>query len=159
MSWKVFETSAPALASLGFEKLNCKIAYQATLKKNGSPNLHPVTPFIGNGMLFMFTEPSSPKIRNLRRDGRYALHCSVDRKEGEPLKEFLVTGIAKIITDRTVRKAAANLAASPVLTKEYVLFEFQISKVLAVEIATMENEPFSDGISSFKGYRTKLICK
>ena len=92
MSWKAFEIASPELASLGFEKLNRKIAYLAMIKKDGSPRLHPITPFIGNGMLFMFTEPSSPKIQVLRQDGRYALHCSVSR-EG-PFIEFLVSGNA-----------------------------------------------------------------
>ena len=54
-------------------------------------------------MLFMFTEPSSPKIRDLRRDGRYALHGSVDRKDGEPLIEFLVSGAAQSLSDKLIR--------------------------------------------------------
>jgi hypothetical protein len=84
-------------------------------------------------MLFMFTEPSSPKIGDLRRDGRYALHCSVERKEGEPLTEFLVTGVARVIEDSLVRSAAETFASSPVLTKDYVLFEFQVDRVLLIE--------------------------
>lgn len=133
MSWREFEARAPRMASLGFERLNRKVAYLATIKKDGAPRLHPVTPFIGNGMLFIFTEPSSPKIRDLHRDGRYALHCSVDRKEGELLKEFLITGTTIIITDSSARAAAAKIAASPVVAHNYVLFEFQVQKVLAVE--------------------------
>jgi len=133
MSWKEFEEHAPRLASLGFKKLDRKVAYLATLKKDGSPRLHPVTPFIRNGMLFIFTEPSSPKISDLRRDDRYALHCSVDREKGEPLIEFLVAGTAKIINDDSVRAEAMNIAASPVLTNDYALFEFQIDNVLVVE--------------------------
>ena len=133
MSWKEFEERAPHMASLGFERLNRKVAYLATIRKDGSPRLHPVTPFIGNGMLFMFTEPSSPKIRDLRRDGRYALHCSVDRKEGEPLIEFLVAGTAKVISDSSVRADAMNMASAPVVTNHYVLFEFQVNNTLVVE--------------------------
>ena len=90
MSWKVFEEDSPELARLGYEKLNRRITYLATLKKDGSPRLHPVTPFIGNGKLFIFTEPSSPKIQDLGRDGRYAMHCTVGG-EG-PLIEILVSG-------------------------------------------------------------------
>jgi hypothetical protein len=133
MSWKKLEENAPRMATLGFEKLNRKIAYLAILNQDGSPRLHPITPFIGDGMLFMFTEPASPKIRDLRRDGRYALHCSVDRKEGEPLFEFLVQGTAKMISDPSVRAAAANIAGSPVVTKDYALFEFQLEKAMAIE--------------------------
>jgi hypothetical protein len=132
MSWKAFEEQAPEMAALGVEKLNRKVAYLAILKKDGSPRLHPITPFIGNGMLFMFTEPSSPKIRDLQRDGRYALHCSVDRKEGELLSEFLVSGTAKIVNDSAVRADAENIAVSSVVIDEYALFEFQVDNAMAI---------------------------
>ena len=131
MSWKLFEEGSPELARLGFEKLNKKTAYLATLKKDGSPRLHPVTPFIANGMLFIFTEPSSPKIRDLRRDGRYALHCTVGG--GGPLTEVLVSGEAAVISDPRIREQAEKIAASPVVIDSYVLFEFQVGHVLVVE--------------------------
>jgi uncharacterized pyridoxamine 5'-phosphate oxidase family protein len=131
MSWIEFEKDSPDLASLGIEKLNRKIVYLAILKKDGSPRLNPVTPFIENGKLFMFTEPTSPKIRDIRRDGRYVMHCSVSR-EG-PLIEFLVSGNAEEITDSIVRKQAENIAALPVVDESYALFEFQVERVLAVE--------------------------
>lgn len=131
MSWKVFEDDCPELASLGFEKLDRKICFLALLKKDGSPRLHPVTPFIGNGMLFMFTEPTSPKIRDLQRDGRYAMHCAVSR-EG-PLIEFLVSGNTKVIIDPVVREQVERIAASSVVNDSYVLFDFQVERVLVVE--------------------------
>jgi hypothetical protein len=134
MSWKIFEERAPQMAALGIERLNRKIAYPSTLRKDDSPRLHPIPPFISDGMLFMFTEPSSPKIRDLRRDDRYTLHCSVDRKEGEPFIEFLVSGTAQVIKDLTARQQAAEeIAASPVVTDEYILFEFHVDHVLVVE--------------------------
>jgi len=131
MSWKVFAESAPGLAQLAYEKLNRKIAYLATLRKDGSPRLHPVTPFIGNGMLFIFTEPSSPKIRDIQRDGRYALHCAVGG--GEPLVEVLLSGDAVEITDPSVRTQAEKIAASSVVIDSYFLFEFHIARALVVE--------------------------
>ncbi len=132
MSWRVFEEASPELARLGYEKLNRKIAYLATLKKDGSPRLHPVTPFIANGMLFIFTEPSSPKIQDLSRDGRYALHCTVGG-EG-PLIEVLVSGEAVVISTPRVREQQAeSIAAPPVVIDSYVLFEFQVKRVLVVE--------------------------
>ena len=82
-------------------------------------------------MLFIFTEPSSPKIGDLRRDGRYALHCSVGG--GGPLSEFLVSGEALVISDPDIRQQAEHTAASPVVLESYVLFEFQVNQVLVVE--------------------------
>jgi hypothetical protein len=133
MTWKAFESDAPELACLGYNRLNRKIAYLVTLKKDGSPRLHPVTPFIGDGMLFIFTEPSSPKIRDLRCDGRYVLHCSVGG-DG-PLVEVQVSGEAIVILDPQVRLQAEKIAASPVVIDSYVLFELQVSNVLVVEYA------------------------
>lgn len=130
MSWNIFEGDSPELASLGYDKLNKKIAYLAILNFDGSPRLNPVTPFIRNGMLYMFTEPTSPKIRYLREDGRYAMHCSVSR-EG-PLIEYLVTGIAREVRDPVVRDMAENYAASPVVDSTYALFEFMVERVLVV---------------------------
>lgn len=130
MSWKVFAEAAPELAALGLEKLNKRICYLALLDKEGAPRIHPITPFIGAGLLFMFTEPASPKIRDLQRDGRYAIHSPVTR-DGL-LNEFLVTGEAKLITDPALRAQAAKLAASPVVTGSYALFEFQVGRVLVV---------------------------
>lgn len=131
MSWRVFEEAAPELASLGFAKLDRKICYLALTNKDGAPRVHPITPFIGEGMLFMFTEPTSPKIGDLRRDSRYAIHCAVGR-EG-PLIEFLVTGDAKYIVGPAQRARAARIAASPIVTDSYALFDFQVAHVLAVE--------------------------
>ena len=38
-----------------------------------------------------------------------------------------------MINDSSVRTAAANIAASPVLTDDDVLFEFQVYKVMLIE--------------------------
>jgi len=132
VSWKFFEENAPELSQLVYGKLNRKIAYLATIKKDGSPRLHPVTPFIGNGMLFIFTEPSSPKIKDLQQDGRYALHCSVGG-DG-PLIEVMVSGEVIVISGHQVRREQAeHIAASPVVTDSYCLFEFLVNHVLVVE--------------------------
>ncbi len=133
MSWEGFEERSPELARIGCERLNRKIAYLATIKKDGSPRLHPVTAFIGSGMLFIFTEPSSPKIGDLQNDGRYTLHSSVERDPDEALIEFLVSGHAETITDHDIRHKAVVIADSPVVTEGYYLFEFHIDYALLVE--------------------------
>jgi hypothetical protein len=130
MSWKTFAEESPELAALGLEQLNRTICYLALLDEAGAPRIHPITPFIGGGMLFMFTEPTSPKIRDLQRDGRYAIHSAVTG-DG-PLIEFLVTGEAELITDPTLRVQAAQIASSPVVSNTYSLFEFHVGRVLAV---------------------------
>ena len=141
MSWKEFAHQAPELASLGFERFNRRIVYLATIKKDGSPRLHPVTPSIGEGRLFMFTEPSSPKIRDLRRDPRYAMHCAVGG--GAPLFEYLISGSAELITDPELREKMAAIMNAPVVDESYALFEFQVERVLVVDYDQDKNRLIS----------------
>ena len=82
MSWGTLEEKAPELAAFGVSRLHGRVAYLATLRQDGSPRLHPMTPIIGQGHLFVFMEPTSPKGHDLRRDGRYAIHCAVSDTSG-----------------------------------------------------------------------------
>jgi hypothetical protein len=46
MSWKLLEEPQPELAAFGAERLNGQVAYLATVRKDGSPRVHPMTPII-----------------------------------------------------------------------------------------------------------------
>jgi hypothetical protein len=124
MSWKSLEDEQPELAAFGLERLNDKVAYLATVRKDGSPRVHPVTPIIGQGHLFVFMEPTSPKGHDLRRGGRYALHCSVSDTSGES-GEFILTGQAHLIDDPELRALAVGLANYS-RADRYILLEFEI---------------------------------
>jgi hypothetical protein len=118
------ERQEPELAAYGFERLNGKVAYLATLRKDGSPRVHPVTPIIGQGHCFVFMEPSSPKGRDLRRDGRYALHGAVRDPSGQS-GEFVMAGRARLIDAPELRALAARLS-SYTPAERYILFEFDV---------------------------------
>ena len=124
MSWKVFEDQQPELAAFGAERLNGRVAYLATVRKDGSPRVHPMTPIIGQGHLFVFMEPTSPKGHDLQHDGRYAIHCSVSDTSGAS-GEFSVTGRARMIDNAELRALAVSLA-SYAPADRYILFEFDI---------------------------------
>ena len=125
MSWKTLEEQSPELAAFGLERLNGKVAYLATIRKDGSPRVHPMTPIIGEGHLFVFMEPTSPKGHDLQRDGRYAIHCSVTDSNGSS-GEFSITGRAHLIDDPEMRALAARLS-SYTPAERYILFEFELS--------------------------------
>jgi hypothetical protein len=131
MSWQVFEESSPDLAHRGAELLDGKIAYLATSKKDGSPRIHPVRPFIGEGHLFLFIDKRSPKRQDLLRDGRYAIHCSVFETNGLST-EFLITGISRSVNDLDIRKVAVRAAGHDV-PHQFALFEFSVEQVIATE--------------------------
>ena len=129
MSWKDLEKAAPELANFGFSRFKTGVAYLATLRRDGSPRVHPVTPIIEQGHLFLFMEPTSPKGPDLRRDGRYALHCAVSDPNGTS-GEFFTTAGSKLIDDPAKRSLAAQLA-SYAPTDSYILFELSIESAVS----------------------------
>ncbi len=131
MSWKTLESQSPEIAAFAKSRLHNKVAYLATVRKDGSPRVHPFTPIIGEGHFFIFMEPTSPKGHDLRRDDRFAVHCSVTDTSGGS-GECIVTGRAKFIEDTELRALAVSI--SPYQPAErYILFEFDIESVLMTE--------------------------
>ncbi len=137
MSWKHLEDQQPELAAYGAERLNGKVAYLATVRKDGSPRVHPMTPIIGQGHLFVFMEPTSPKGHDLQRDGRYAIHCAVSDNSGAS-GEFSITGDAHRVDNPELRALAASLA-SYAPADRYVLFEFDVES--AASTIYSEDQP------------------
>lgn len=131
MTWKTFESQSPEMAEFVRTRLHNKVAYLATIRKDGSPRVHPFTPIIGDGYFFIFMEPTSPKGHDLRRDPRFAVHCSVSDTSGQS-GEVIVTGKAVFIEDADARVVAVNI--SPYKPAErYILFEFHPEAVTITE--------------------------
>jgi uncharacterized pyridoxamine 5'-phosphate oxidase family protein len=131
MSWKTFESQNLEIAEFAKARLHNKVAYLATIRKDGSPRVHPFTPIIGEGHFFVFMEPTSPKGHDFRRDGRYAVHCSVSDTSGES-GEVIVMGAAKFIDDADVREQAVRVCPYQP-AERYILFELEIEHVLITE--------------------------
>ena len=107
------------------------LAYIATVGEDGGPRLHPLSPVLSKGRLFVFILPKSPKKRDLLRDGRFALQtfppASVEfRNAGE---EFYITGTAELVTDPEARAAVLRDAQQHVGDDE-ALFELNIQTVM-----------------------------
>ena len=135
-SWLDFSRQAPELAAFGEARFRSGVAYLGTLRADGGPRVHPVTPILGE-QLFLFMEPTSPKGKDLRRDARYALHCSVANSEGGE-GEFYVRGRVVLITDPLVRSQAVQVS-SYAPQDRYILF------MLSIEFAFMNT--YVDGES------------
>lgn len=75
-TWAEFANAEPDLASFGWERMEGRISYQATLRLDGGPRVHPVSPWLGAGLLCVSFRDTSPKIREVARDARYALHTA-----------------------------------------------------------------------------------
>jgi hypothetical protein len=123
--WAEFAAQAPELAAFGALRLAAVPAYLATVGDSGVPRVHPVTPIIGQGRLFVFMEPTSPKGHDIVRRGGYALHGLVPDENGTG-GEFYVRGRGERIDSEQTREIAAR-AASYTPHDRYVLFELRIA--------------------------------
>lgn len=131
MGWKEFQEKSPDLAKFGAERLKNTVAYLATVSENGQPRVHPVSPIVGEGHLFLFMERTSPKARDLQKNGLYALHSSVRDTSGSN-GEFTISGRATLISDPGLRATAARIRGEWYKPKEsYVLFELTVKRAMA----------------------------
>ncbi len=144
-SWREFTQLAPDLAAYGAARFGRGVAYLATIRPDGGPRVHPVTPILGEE-LFLFMEPASPKGHDLRRDPRFTLHCTVEDSEGGE-GEFYVRGRA-VQTDDPAMRQAATAAASYTPADRYILFILRLDFAFANQYAA--NGPFSRRWSASK---------
>jgi hypothetical protein len=124
--WGDLKAQAPDLAAFGEALLVASPAYLATLRDDGTPRVHPVSPVIGDGRLFVFMEPTSPKGRDLRDRRWFALHNGVPDTLGTG-GEFLVCGQASLISEPGLRTIACD-AAGYEPEDRYILFELEINE-------------------------------
>ena len=104
LGWEHFRAEAPGLAASA-EKLfeQNGVILLGTIRRDGSPRISPVEPFIVEGDLQLGMMPRSLKARDLRRDPRCTVHSAVsDRmaKDGE----FKLHGRAVDVLDPKTRR-------------------------------------------------------
>lgn len=129
VNWGVLEREDVKLAAFGQERLDGKVAYLATIRPDGRPRAHPVTPVIGQGRLFIFLEPSSPRTRDLEDNPDFCLHCAMSDSSGSS-GEFQATGVVARVDDREIRAAAESVCSFRPSVRS-VLFELLISEVMS----------------------------
>jgi len=106
-TWRDLTEQRPDLARAGRELLyqfGVGLGFLATTRPDTGPRLHPMCPILHDDRLLAFIIPS-PKLEDLRRDGRYALHCfpPADNEDA-----FYVTGRARILDDPELRARVAQ---------------------------------------------------
>jgi Pyridoxamine 5'-phosphate oxidase len=126
-TWGGFAAAEPELAAFVSERLQAAPSYLATVRASGAPRVHPVTPIFTDDGLYLFMEPTSPKVADITERGWFALHNGVPDNSGTG-GEASVSGTGHPVDDDAVR-AAVSAAASYDPAERYVLFELRPSEV------------------------------
>ena len=135
-TWNEFAALRPDLADRGralLYQVGVGLGFLATTRPDGAPRVHPMCPVLDEAGLFAFIIPS-PKQRDLRRDGRYALH-SFPCEDNEDA--FFCAGAARVADHAALRSelgarfvAERASLAVPAPSDDDVLFEFLLDSCL-----------------------------
>jgi hypothetical protein len=101
-TWAELEAAVPDLAEAGWNLLSRGIAYLATVRPDGGPRVHPVTPIRSGDQLYVSLARTTVKHGDLRRDPRFALHAL----PGEDDEEFYLSGVTRQEPDPTIKRQA-----------------------------------------------------
>jgi len=104
ITWTQFEQRQPALAAAGrehFYQWGVGLGFLATVRKDGGPRVHPVCVVLSPAGLHI-SIIAGPKLHDLRRDARYALHSETFAPPRED-DGFAVFGTAREVRDAGTR--------------------------------------------------------
>jgi hypothetical protein len=106
------------------------LGYLATVRSDGGPRVHPISPVLLDGRLYAFVLRRTSKCADLHRDGRYALHSwpkpfEEDRFDDE---EFYMAGTASVVEDESLRQRVAKACGDEVSTGD--VFELSVSNAM-----------------------------
>jgi hypothetical protein len=138
ITWTEFERQQPALAEAGRRQLyqiHIGLGFLATVRTDGGPRVHPVCPVISDAGLHLLIV-DGPKQRDLRRDGRYALHsgtCPPPREDDG----FAVAGRAREVTDAAVGQVVRGQVMTERDGKVWPGFEDEVIFELGLERALL----------------------
>jgi len=135
------------------------LGFLATVRSDGGPRVHPICPILTDVGLYALIVPG-PKLNDLRRDPRYALHGETFPPPRQD-DAFYVTGTAVELDDQVVwERIASQLLAERSLVDRWpgfeamVLFEFRIERCLLT--LTEADEAFPAGHTVWRASDTTI---
>ncbi|MEX1022918.1 MAG: pyridoxamine 5'-phosphate oxidase family protein [Dehalococcoidia bacterium] len=133
-TWREMEAVYPHAerARRGWQQM--PVAHLATVRRDGSPRIHPVCPHLADGRLYVVVTSASPKRYDLANNGRYALHA-LDSGEPDPAFsefEFTVTGTARRVptSEAAVWSAVREVCPYPFPDEDW-LFALDIESAMS----------------------------
>ena len=136
MRWRELEEQQPRLAVRARERLvDPGVVLVVTIRKDGTPRLSPVEPFLLEGRLWLSMMWGSLKARDLIRDPRVLVHGIVTDRDGAD-GEVKLRGRVRVEDDVGVQQAYADavsaaLGWSPQVGR-FHLFEVDVGEVTSI---------------------------
>ena len=111
MRWSELETRQPRLAELGRRRLLAPgVVLVATIRRDGTPRVSPVEPYLMDDDLWLSMLWQSTKAKDLSRDSRIHVHNIITSRDGGD-GEFKVRGRAEAADDPVVQRRYAEAVA------------------------------------------------
>ena len=129
--WQTFELGAPELAAEAMAELHDRpMALVGTVRRDGSPRISCVQPFVFEGELYLGMMWRSRKALDLLRDPRLTLRNAICTNTGNEL-EVIVRGRAVDVRDPGTRTAFVEAVAERTTWKEpsFHLFAVELESV------------------------------
>ena len=132
-AWTELQEADPAIARLVETRMLDRVAYLSTVRRDGSPRVHPVTVRRQDNVLFVRMYPTSPKVADLQRDPRFALHSQIDDVSGTGGEvsgtggEVFLAGMALRVDNESWIATALQRLTDP-NPERYVVFALDIAE-------------------------------
>ena len=111
-TWKQFAIARPDLARQGrslFYEHGLGLGFLATVRADGGPRVHPICPLLSDDGLYGFIVPG-PKLQDLRRDNRYALHTETFPPPRHDDAFYLTGTVGRASTRWTTRRTHTTVS-------------------------------------------------
>jgi Pyridoxamine 5'-phosphate oxidase len=108
MHWSEVQEREPRLAELGRQRLiEPGVVLVVTVRRDGTPRLSPVEPYLMDGDLWLSMMWQSTKAHDLARDPRILVHSVITNRDGRE-GEYKVRGRARATDDPAVHRRYAD---------------------------------------------------
>lgn len=135
LTWQDFAVERPDLAEAGRALLypyEVGLGFLATTRRDGGPRVHPICPLLSDEGVHAFIVPG-PKLADLRRDPRYALHSETFPPPRHDDALYL-TGVVREVDDGDLRaRLQRQMLAERHLAEPWPGFDDQVLVELLVE--------------------------
>lgn len=132
ITWAEFETEAPEIAQIGkdlfYHPDRGMVAILATADHRGRPHVAPVSPIFCDRGIYLSVGAHTPKVRDFRSNGHYAMHARV----GSDDLGFQITGPVRPVESAEERDAVVSAIPFPSFEKSDPIFELLIDRAVVV---------------------------